>query len=295
MLVSLRTLLEHAARNHYALGAFNTVNLEMTLGIIRGAVDVQAPVVIAVTETTIDYAGLKPITHIVETIAKNSAVNVPVALHFDHGRSFRSVAECIHAGFTSIMIDASDLPFDENVLLTRQVVDYAHKRSVLAQGEVGRLRRAQDFVAAEQRDQTLTDPREAEKFVRETSVDTLAVAVGNVYGVYKLHRGAPPLDLGRLEAIHQRIPDVPLTLHGASAITREQLQAAIERGIRIVNIVTELEYAFSERLRETVRTRSEEYDPRAILEPSVDAVRDIVKEKLALFGAAGQAATFPRL
>lgn len=294
MLTSLRNLLEHAARNHYALGAFNTVNLEMTLGIIRAAVDTQAPVVITVTETTIEYAGLKPITHIVETIAKNSAVNVPVALHFDHGRSFRSVAECIHAGFTSIMIDASDLAFDENVLLTRQVVDYAHKRSVLAQGEIGQLRRAQDFVAAAS-DQSLTDPMEAEKFVRATSVDTLAVAIGNVYGVYKLHRGAPPLDLDRLEAIHQRIPDVPLALHGASAISHDQLTQSIERGIRIVNIVTELEYAFTEQLRETVRDKKEEYDPRLILEPSIDAIRDIVREKLQLFGSAGQAKTFPRV
>lgn len=295
MLTSLRNLLEHAARNHYALGAFNTVNLEMTLGIIRAAVDTQAPVVITVTETTIEYAGLKPITHIVETIAKNSAVNVPVALHFDHGRSFRSVAECIHAGFTSIMIDASDLAFDENVLLTRQVVDYAHKRSVLAQGEIGQLRRAQDFVAADKRDQSLTDPMEAEKFVRATSVDTLAVAIGNVYGVYKLHRGAPPLDLDRLEAIHQRIPDVPLALHGASAISHDQLTQSIERGIRIVNIVTELEYAFTEQLRETVRDKKEEYDPRLILEPSIDAIRDIVREKLQLFGSAGQAKTFTRV
>lgn len=295
MLVSLRTLLEHAARQHYALGAFNTVNLEMTLGIVRAAVDVQAPVVITVTETTIEYAGLKPITHIVETIAKNSAVTVPVALHFDHGRSFRSVAECVHAGFTSIMIDASDVPFDENVLLTRQVVDYAHKRNVLAQGEIGQLRRAQDYVAAADRERTLTDPLEAEKFVRETGVDTLAVAVGNVYGVYKLHRGAPPLDLNRLAAIHQRIPDVPLALHGASAVTHDQLTAAIERGIRIVNIVTELEYAFTEKLRETIRMERDEYDPRAILEPSIDAVREIVKDKLKLFGAAGQAANFPRL
>lgn len=295
MLTSLRSLLEHAARHHYALGAFNTVNLEMTLGIIRAAVDTQAPVVITVTETTIEYAGLKPITHIVETIAKNSAVNVPVALHFDHGRSFRSVAECIHAGFTSIMIDASDLAFDENVLLTRQVVDYAHKRSVLAQGEIGQLRRAQDFVAADKRDESLTDPMEAEKFVRATGVDTLAVAIGNVYGVYKLHRGAPPLDLERLAAIHQRIPDVPLALHGASAITHDQITQAIERGIRIVNIVTELEYAFTEQLRETVRDKKEEYDPRLILEPSIDAIRDIVRDKLQLFGSAGQAKTFTRV
>lgn len=295
MIVTLRSLLGHATKNHYALGAFNTVNLEMTIGIIRAALDAQSPVIIQVTETTIEYAGLKPITHIVETIAKNSAVNVPVALHLDHGTSFRSVAECIHAGFSSIMINASDLPFDENVILTRQVVEYAHKRGVLAQGEIGQLKRAEDFAATEDREKTLTDPQQAAEFVRATNVDTLAIAIGNVYGVYKLHRGAPPLDLARLEKVHQLIPDIPLVLHGASALTRQQLTDAITRGIRIVNIVTELEYAFAERLRQTVREQKDEIDPRQLLEPSIDAVQQVVMEKLDRFNSRGQSKTFPRL
>lgn len=294
MLVSVRTLLENAAKHQYAIGAFNTVNLEMTLGIIRAAVDVQSPVIIQVTETTIEYAGLKPITHIVETIAKNSAVTVPVALHLDHGRSFRSVAECIHGGFTSIMIDASDLPYDENVILTRQAVDYAHKRGVLAQGEIGQCKTAAEYAAAPDRARFLTDPAQVAPFVKATDVDTLAIAIGNVNGIYKIQRGAPPLDLDRLRAIHEAATDVPLVLHGASALGRDQIEAAIDRGIKIINIVTELEVAFSETLRTTLRGQRDEFDPRALLEPSIAAVQAVVMEKLKIFGSAEKARLFPK-
>ncbi len=293
MLVTVKQLLDHARQHQYAIGSFNTVNLEMTLGIIRAAVDARSPVIIQVTETTIEYAGLKPITHIVETIAKNAAVNVPVALHFDHGKSFRSIAECIHAGFSSIMIDASDLPFDENVVLTKQAVEYAHKHSVLAQGEIGQLKPADDSIAALYKERYLTDPKEAESFVKQTGVDTLAVAIGNVYGVAKLERGAPPLDLDRLGEIHHRLPTTPLVLHGASALKRDALRPAIERGVRIINIVTEVEYTFTQTLRSTFKAYEAEYDPRALFEPSIRAVQELVMKKLEDFGSAGAAADFP--
>lgn len=293
MLVTVKHLLNHARQHKYALGAFNTANLEMTLGIIRGAVDARSPVIIQVTETTIDYAGLKPITHIVETIAKNAAVNVPVALHFDHGKSFRSIAECIHAGFSSIMIDASDVPYDENVALTKQAVDYAHKLGVLAQGEIGELRQADDSIASAYPERYMTDPKEAEKFVQETGVDALAVAVGNVYGVSKMKTGAPPLDLKRLEEIHSRFPDLPLVLHGASAMPREAVRNAVERGVRVINIVTEVEYVFIHSLRQTLAARAEAYDPRELLEPSISAVRQLVVNKLKDFGSAGMADGLP--
>ncbi len=293
MLVTVRELIDHATKNGYAVGAFNTVNLEMTLGIIRGAVDARAPVIIQVTETTIEYAGLKPITHIVETIAKNAAVNVPVALHLDHGKSFRSIAECIHAGFSSIMIDASDVPYDENVTLTKQAVEYAHKHQVLAQGEIGQLKRADDSLAALYREKYMTDPAEAERFAKATGVDSLAVAVGNVYGIAKLEHGAPPLDLGRLEDIHRRLPRLPLVLHGASGLKRDEVRSAIERGVRVINIVTEVELTFTRRLRSTLKVHEQEYDPRVLLEPSIDAVRELVIMKLKDFGANEAAAGFP--
>lgn len=292
MLTTVHQLLDHAKAHRYAVGAFNTVNLEMTLGIIRGAIDANAPVIIQVTETTIDYAGLKPITHIVETIAKNAAVNVPVALHFDHGKSFRSVAECIHAGFSSIMIDASDLPYDENVALTKQAVDYAHKHDVLAQGEVGQMKKAADVEATLHREQYLTNPKEAESFVMSTGIDALAVAIGNVYGVSKMKAGAPPLDLTRLHDIHERIPEIPLVLHGASMLPREQVRAASERGVRIINIITELEFTYTQSLRQTLSAKKNDFDPRNLFEPSIEAMQLLVKRKLDDFGAAGMAENF---
>jgi len=292
MIVSLKSLIEDAKKKKYAVGAFNTANLEVTLGIINAAVDQQAPVIIQVSETTIEYAGLKPITHIVETIAKNAAVNVPVALHLDHGRSFHSVAECINAGFSSIMIDASDLPYDENVALTKQAVDYAHKKGVWAQGELGRVKGSEDWVIVKDKEAYMTDPAEAADFVKKTGVDTLAVSVGNVHGIYKLRKGVPKIDQERLRLIHKKIPQVPLVLHGASGLPESDIAAGIKNGIRIINIDTELRLAFTDKIRETLNRRREEYDPRKVLEPSIEAVKKVVARKIELFRSQGMAKDF---
>jgi fructose-bisphosphate aldolase class II len=292
MLVSLKSLLSKSKSKKYGIGAFNTQNLEITLGIIRAAVDQQAPVIIQVSETTIEYAGLKPITHIVETIAKNAAVNVPVALHLDHGKSFRSVAECVNAGFSSIMIDASDLPYDENVVLTKQAVDYAHKHGVLAQGELGRVRGSEDWVMVTDKEASLTNPDEAQDFVKKTGVDVLAVAVGNVHGIYKMQKGVPKLDQKRLKEIHNKVPNVPLVLHGASGLPREEIEQAIESGVMIINIDTELRLAFTDTLRNTLRRNTAMYDPREVLEPSIGAVQDAVAKKIELLGSKDRASDF---
>lgn len=289
MLISLKEIVKEAQKGGYALGAFNTSNLEVTLGIIQAAVEQKAPVIIQVSETTIQYAGLKPITHIVQTIAKNEAVNVPVALHLDHGKSFRSVAECINAGFSSIMIDASELPYDENVILTKQAVDYAHKRGVWAQGELGRLKGLEDVVSISARKSLETDSDQAVDFVKSTGVDTLAVAVGNVHGIVKMRKGVPKLDLERLEEIHKKIPNVPLVLHGASGLPAHEIKKAIELGVFIINIDTELRLAFTDTLRRTLKANLEMYDPRDVLKPSIKVVKKVVAEKIKMFGSAGGA------
>jgi fructose-bisphosphate aldolase class II len=292
MLISLKSLLSKSKGKKYGIGAFNTQNLEITLGIIRAAVDQQAPVIIQVSETTIEYAGLKPITHIVETIAKNAAVNVPVALHLDHGKSFRSVAECVNAGFSSIMIDASDLPYDENVVLTKQAVDYAHKHGVMAQGELGRVRGSEDWVIVTDKEANMTDPDEAQDFIKKTGVDVLAVSVGNVHGIYKMQKGVPKLDQKRLKEIHNKIPNLPLVLHGASGLPREEIEQAILSGVRIINIDTELRLAFTDTLRGTLRKNTAMYDPRDVLEPSIGAVQDVVAKKIEMFGGKNKAVDF---
>lgn len=288
MLVHIKEIVPRAKRDGYAIGAFNTTNLEITLGIIRAAVAKHSPVIVQVSETTIKYAGLKPITHIVETIAKNEAVNIPVALHLDHGKSFHSVAECINTGFSSIMIDASDLPLDENIILTKQAVDYAHKRDVWAQGEIGRVKGAEESMVVSDREALMTTPEEAVTFSQKTGVDTLAVAIGNVHGILKMRKGVPKLDLERLRDIFREV-NIPLVLHGASGLPTDEIQKAIALGISIINIDTELRLAFSETLRTTLRENKEMYDPREALTPSIDAVQRVVEEKIEMFGSKGRA------
>ncbi len=288
MIVHIKEIILKAQKEGYAIGAFNTSNLEMTLGIARAAVVQKSPVIIQVSETAIKYAGLKPITHIVKTIAKNEAVEVPVALHLDHGRSFHSVVECVNAGFSSIMMDASNLPFDENVALTKQATDYAHKRGVWTQGEIGSIKGVEEAIKVSEREAFMTDPEEAEKFVELTGIDTFAPSIGNVHGIGKLREGVPKLDLERLKKIHEKVK-IPLVLHGASGLPMSEIKKAIKRGIVIINIDTELRIAFTEALRKVLKEKPEEYDPRKILAPSIEAVQKIVEKKIKMFGSNNKA------
>jgi fructose-bisphosphate aldolase class II len=274
MLVHLSKLLKDAQSKKYALGAFNVENLETTLGVVRAAKKLKSPVVLQVSETSIQYAGLKAITAIVETIARDEAGDVPIALHLDHGRSFRSVAECVRQGFSSIMMDASDRPFTENIILTQQAVDYAHKKEVLVQGELGMVKGLEE-VTAEERKKMMTDPDDAEEFVAKTGVDTLAVAVGNVHGIIKIQKGNPELDFERLSVIHGRLPKTPLVLHGASGLPARAISEGIKYGVRIINIDTDLRLAFT-----TVVAVIRLSDPAAL--------QQVVEEKLVIFGSARQ-------
>jgi fructose-bisphosphate aldolase class II len=284
----IKNLVKKAHGGKYGIGSFNTQNLEITLGIVRGALAARAPVIIQVSESTIEYAGLKPITHIVSTVAKNLAVNIPVALHLDHGKKFQSIVECIEAGFSSIMMDASHLPFDENVALTRKAVEYAHKRGVWAQGELGRLKGVEDVVKVAEREAFMTNPKEADEFVKKTGVDTLAVSIGNIHGIVKFKKGVPELDLKRLKEISERVK-IPLVLHGASGIKKEEIKKAVKLGINVINIDTEIRLAFTGSLRNTLGKDKEIYDPRKVLAPVIDAVAKVVNEKIKMFGSAGKA------
>lgn len=279
MLSQLKDLVEDARRRHYALGAFNVDNLETTLGVVNAAVLKRSPIIIQVSETTIRYGGLRPITAIVETIARDVAGDVPVALHLDHGRSFRTVAECIAAGFSSIMIDNSDVPYEENVILTKQAADYAHRKAVWVQGELGQVKGLEEL-SPEQREKFMTKPDEAKQFVEATGVDTLAVAVGNVHGIVKLKRGNPKLDLPRLAAIHAAIPSLPLVLHGASGVHAADLKDARANGILIVNMNTELKVAFVAAIREALAKDREVYDPREVFTLGIQAIERVIVEKL---------------
>lgn len=290
MLTHIKELIHDAIARDYAVGAFNVENIETTLSVVRAAVQEKSPVILQVSENTIGYAGLKVITSIVEHVARDEAGSIPVALHLDHGKSFRSVAACVQAGFSSIMIDASDMPVQENVILTKQAVDYAHRKEVWVQGELGVVKGLEEAMTLAEREPFMTKPEEAKKFVADTGVDTLAVAVGNVHGVVKLRKGATHnLDILRLDEIRKVLPETPLVLHGASGVSAASLKEAIQHGIRVVNMNTELKLAFVDALRQTLKNDPEVFDPRLMFKPSMLAIQELVAGKLRALGSTGKA------
>lgn len=284
MLVGTDVLLKKAKKEGYAVGAFDVYNLETALGLAKAAVKKNSPIIMMVSETTIQYAGIKPITHIVSTIAKNLAVNVPVALHLDHGKSFESVSECIKSGFNSVHIDASSLPFDENIAITKHAALFAHKNDIWIQGELGPI--IGDHIAGTEYKGELpkTDPALVEKFVRETGIDMLAIAVGPTHGMYTNER----IDFKLLKKI-RRMTNIPLVLHGSSGVPDDEIKEAIKIGISKINVGTAVRFAFSEALRKTVKEAPKDLiDVRKLLTPSIEAVQKIAEEKIDLFGSANK-------
>jgi len=282
MIVHIKDIVKIAQKKKIAIGAFNTSNLEVTQGIVSGAVKMKTPVIIQVSESTIKYAGLSTITNLVSDIAKNQAKGVKIALHLDHGKSFQSVVACIDAGFSSIHMDGSDLPFAENVALTQKGAQYAHKNGVWAQGELGAMIGKEGLTNIEVPDdpnEYMTDPEMVKEFVQKTKIDTLAISVGTMHGLFK---GKEKIDFKRLTEISRRVT-TPLVLHGASGIKHSQIKKAINLGVRIVNIDTELRIAFTETLRKTLKTVKGKYDPRKFLAPSREAVAKTVAKKIEAF------------
>jgi fructose-bisphosphate aldolase class II len=305
MLVTNKELLERAKREAYAVGAFNIQNLESLLAVVEAAAEERSPVIVAVTPGAIKYAGLNYLARLVKTAAEASPA--PMSLHLDHGEDIEIVKKCLEAGFTSVMIDGSHLKFEENIALTKRVVDVAHPRGVSVEGELGRLAGIEEKTV-EEREAVLTDPREAEEFVKRTGVDALAVSIGTSHGAYKF-KGEPRLDFERLRLIQERV-DVPLVLHGASSVPQwiiekatkygaelagakgipeDHIKKAIALGIKKINIDTDLRLAFTATVREVLANSPKEFDPRKILGPSKEAMKEVVKAKMRLFGSSGKA------
>lgn len=304
MLVTNKELLVNARRGAYAVGAFNIQNLESLRAVVEAAVEELSPVIIAITPSAIKYARLEYLATLVKKAAELSPI--PMSLHLDHGNDIETVMNCIDAGFTSVMIDGSHLPFKENVDLTKRVVELAHPRGVSVEGELGRLAGIEERTVVE-REAILTDPEEASEFVELTGVDALAVSIGTSHGAYKF-KGEPQLDFERLRLIREKVK-VPLVLHGASSVPQwivekaakygarlegargipeEHIRRAISMGITKINIDTDLRLAFTAAIREVIMNSPEEFDPRRILGPAVKAMKDVVKEKIKLFGSDGK-------
>jgi len=305
MLVTNKEILSTAMAKGYAVGAFNINNLEILLAIVEASAAEKSPVIIAATPSSIKYAGLEYLATMVKTAEKLAPV--PMALHLDHGRDVETVSKCIDAGFTSVMIDGSHLNFEENISLTKRVVDLAHSKGVSVEGELGRLAGVEESTV-EEKEAILTAPNAAEEFVERTDVDALAVAIGTSHGAYKF-KAQPKLDFERLKAIRKKVK-VPLVLHGASGVPSwmvekatkygaelggakgipdEHIKKAISLGITKINIDTDLRLAFTGTIREILATSPKEFDPRKILGPAKEAMKEVVKGKMRLFGSSFKA------
>jgi fructose-bisphosphate aldolase class II len=305
MLVTNKELLSKAKREAYAVGAFNIQNLESLLAIVEAAVEEKSPVIIAITPSAIKYGGLSYLSKMVKTAAESAPI--PMSLHLDHGEDFETISRCIEAGFTSVMIDGSFLKFEENIAITKRVVDFAHSKGVSVEAELGRLAGVEEKTV-EEKEAVLTDPEAAKEFVERTGVDALAVAIGTSHGAYKF-KGEPKLDFERLKSISEKV-NVPLVLHGASSVPQwiiekaqkygaelagakgipeDHIKKAISLGITKINIDTDLRLAFTATIREVLTKTPKEFDPRKILGPAKEAMKEVVKGKMRLFGSSGKA------
>lgn len=285
-LVSPENLLRIAAAERWAVGAFNADNLELVQAIVRAAEAAEAPVILQATAGALNYAGFDALTGLMRAVG--SAARVPVAVHLDHGTDADLVARCLDAGFTSVMFDGSAFPFDTNVRLTKSVVEVAHARGIPVEGELGRVETCDgdggaDLDAARRVD-SLTDPRQAELFVRETGVDFLAVAVGTVHGSRTANAR---IDGPRLREIARRT-GVPLVLHGASGLPDDELAKAVGLGAAKVNTATRVTTAFTEAMREYAEAHAPPWNHREILRACRDAAQREVEARIGVLGSSGR-------
>ena len=287
MITSVKEILEKAKEGKYAVGAFNTINLEMTQAIINAAAELRSPVIVQITEKSMDYAGGRAVFNIVKNIAEFYCSEIPVGIHLDHGKSMEIVERAIEIGFTSVMYDGSRKEYADNLSMTKKVVDYSKEKGVVVQGELGNVPYLGE-VGIEEIDweKYMTDPGRAKEFVEKTGIDALAVAIGNAHGFAK-ERKEP--DYARLEMISKSV-DVPLILHGASDWEGDRVKKVIDRGISCFNVDTASRLAFVNNLAAAVKNKNDvSFDVRKLLGNARDAVKETVKNKIKLFGSDGKA------
>ena len=283
-LVSMTDMLKKAKSEGYAVGQFNINNLEFTQAILQAAQEEKSPVILGVSEGAGRYiGGFKTVVKIVEGLLEDYKVTVPVAIHLDHGSSFDKCKEAIDAGFTSVMIDASHHPFEENITLTKQVVEYAHAKGISVEAELGTVGGQEDDVQAN--GVIYADAKECEELVKQTGVDCLAPALGSVHGPYK---GEPNLGFNEMEEISNGT-GVPLVLHGGTGIPTKDIQKSISLGTAKINVNTENQIASAKCVREVLAANPNMYDPRKYLGPARDVIKETVIGKIREFGSAGKA------
>ena len=299
-LVNTREMFAKAYDGGYAVGAFNVNNMEIVQGITEAAAEVNAPMILQVSKGARAYANHTYLMKLVEAAVIETGL--PIALHLDHGDSFELCKSCIDGGFTSVMIDGSSLPFEENIALTRQVVEYARPRDVTVEAELGTLAGVEDEVNVSAEDSSYTRPEDVEEFVTRTGCDSLAIAIGTSHGAYKFKPGTKPqLRFDILEDVSRRLPGFPIVLHGSSSVPQEyvemvnayggampgaigvpedQLRKAASMAVCKINIDSDLRLVMTGTVRKYMAEHPADFDPRAYLKPARANIRELVKHKL---------------
>ena len=298
-LVTTTEMFRKAYDGGYAIGAFNVNNMEIVQAITEACKKENSPVILQVSRGARTYANHTYLMKLVEAAVKECP-DIPIALHLDHGPDFETCKSCIDGGFTSVMIDASSKPFEENIAITKEIVDYAHKYGVVVEAELGTLAGIEDEVKVSAEESSYTRPEEVEEFVTRTGCDSLAIAIGTSHGAYKF-KGEPYLDFERLKTIHKLIQDTPLVLHGASTVLKEfvdkcnqyggdipgaqgvpedMIREATKYGICKVNIDTDLRLALTAEVRKFIAENPAEFDPRKYLGPGREAIQAMVQHKI---------------
>lgn len=280
-LVTTTEMFKKAQEGNYAVGAFNVENLEMVMAVIEAAEELNSPVILQTTPSTVKYAGLDYYLANAKVAAERA--KVPVAMHLDHGSSFELAAQAFRAGYTSIMIDGSHSSFEENIKISKAVVDMCKPAGIAVEAELGKVGGKEDDLDGGEGG--YTDPLEAKEFVEKTNVDSLAVAIGTAHGVYK---GEPKLDLDRLSQIKE-VVSIPLVLHGGSGIPDSKVQESIERGICKVNYATELRIAFTNGVNKYLSENKDAIDPKKYNKAGMEEVKAFVKEKIKVCGCENKA------
>ena len=278
---STKKMLLDAQHGGYAVGAFNAENLEMVQAIVAAAEEARSPVIIQTTPSTLKYASPETFFGMVRAEAEHSPAEV--ALHLDHGDSFALCARCFRAGYSSVMIDGSKLPLDGNIALSRSVAEMCHADGIPVEAELGEVGGKEDSTVSN--GDHLTNPGDAERFVRETGVDSLAVGIGTAHGIYKT---APHLDIGRVAEI-RAVVSIPLVLHGASGLTDQDVRDCVARGICKVNFATELRKAFTDACRKVAEEDPKAFDPKVFCKAGMAAVKALVMGRMKVCGCAGKA------
>ena len=308
-LVTTKEMFEKAMKEGYAIGAFNVNNMEIIQGIVDAAAEQNSPVILQASSSAIKSARINYLMKMVEAAVEEHP-NIPIAIHLDHGPDFETCKMCVDNGFTSVMFDGSKYDFEENIRLTKEVVDYAHAHGVVVEAELGKLAGIEDDVNVSEADAMYTDPEQAEEFVRRTGVDSLAIAIGTSHGAYKF-KGEAKLRFDILQQIKERIPNTPIVLHGASTVIPELVNICNEYGGNIpgakgvpdeilheasisgvskINVDTDLRLAMTAGIRKVFTEDPSAFDPRKYLTPARDLVKQTVAHKMKdVFGSANKA------